>query len=170
MGRSTRFQELKKAHLVLDDFDVTVETHPPTLFLYKRTGLQISCRPLDWQLSSIAQVFTSFFPSIHMVEHLFVYELRHLPPRWHDDIENMQWLECFHLFTGVKNLYLPKKFVPSIAPALQELIGHRMTEVLPILQNIFLEGLQPSEPIEEGIQKFVAARQLSCHPITVSGW
>ena len=170
MGRSTRFQKLKKAHLVLDDFDVTVETHPPTLFLYKRTGLQISCRPLDWQLSSIAQVFTSFFPSIHMVEHLFVYELRHLPPRWHDDIENMQWLECFHPFTGVKNLYLPKKFVPSIAPALQELIGRRMTEVLPILQNIFLEGLQPSEPIEEGIQKFVAARQLSGHPITVFGW
>jgi hypothetical protein len=38
------------------------------------------------------------------------------------------------------------------------------------LQNIFLEGLQPSGPVQEGIVKFVAARQLSGHPITVSLW
>jgi hypothetical protein len=35
---------------------------------------------------------------------------------------------------------------------------------------IFLEGLQPSGPVQEDPGKFVAARQLSGHPIAVSPW
>jgi hypothetical protein len=45
-----------------------------------------------------------------------------------------------------------------------------LQEVLPALQNIFLEGLQPSGPVQEDLGKFVAARQLSGHPIAVSPW
>jgi len=71
-------------------------------------------------------------------------------------------------FIFVKNLYVSEEFVPSIVSALQELIGDRTTEVLPILQNVFFEGLQPSEPVQEGIGKFVAARQLIGQPISVS--
>jgi hypothetical protein len=68
----------------------------------------------------------------------------------------------------VKNFYVSEEFVPSIVSALQELIGDRTSEVLPVLQNIFLEGPQPSGPGQEGIGQFVAARQLTRHPITVS--
>ena len=52
-------------------------------------------------------------------------------------------------FTAVKNLYLSKEFSPSIAAALQELVGDRIIEVLPSLQNIFVEGLKPSGPFQE---------------------
>jgi hypothetical protein len=82
----------------------------------------------------------------------------------------MQWLELFDPFIAVKNLYLSKKYAPLIAPALQELVGGRTAEVLPTLQNIYLEGLQSSEPIQEGIQKFVVARQDSGHPVTIFLW
>jgi hypothetical protein len=34
---------------------------------------------------------------------------------------------------------------------LQELVGRRTTEVLPTLQNLFLEELQPPGPIQEGM-------------------
>ena len=170
LGRSTRFQELKEAHLGFAYGVVHVETHPPKLFYSKRTGLGISCKALDWQLSSLEQVITSFYPSIYTVEHLYIHK-RQLPQTQQQlDLENMQWLEIFHPFTAVKDLYLSKEFAPSIAAALQELVGGRTAEVLPILQNIYLEGLKPSGPIQEGIQKFVAARQLSSHPITVSRW
>jgi hypothetical protein len=70
----------------------------------------------------------------------------------------------------VKNLYLSKEFAPDIATVLQELVGDRMTEVLPSLQNIFVEGLEPSGPFQENIGQFVAARQLSDHHITISDW
>jgi hypothetical protein len=70
----------------------------------------------------------------------------------------------------VKNLYLSKELVLHIAPALQELVGGRTTEVFPNLQNIFLEKLQPSETVQEGVEKFVAERQVAGHPISVSRW
>jgi hypothetical protein len=62
---------------------------------------------------------------------------------------------------AAKNFYLAKTFAP-IVPALQD--------VLPTLQNIFLEGPQSLGPVQEGIGKFVAARQLSGHPIAISLW
>ena len=45
-----------------------------------------------------------------------------------------------------------------------------MTEVLPTLRNIFLEGFHPSGPVQEGIGRFIATRQVSGHPIAVSRW
>ena len=73
-------------------------------------------------------------------------------------------------FTAVKNLYLCKEFAPGIAAALQDLVGGRIMEVLPSLQNIFVEKLGPSGPFQEKIGQFVAARQLSDHPIVISDW
>jgi hypothetical protein len=62
------------------------------------------------------------------------------------------------------------EFAHRIVPALQDLVGTGATEVLPTVHNIFLEGLQPSGPIQEAIGKFVATRQVTSHPITVSRW
>ena len=92
---------------------------------------------------------------------------------WDDDgIENTLWLELLLPFTAVKNLYLSKEFAPGIALALQELVGGRITEVLPNLQNILVEGLrvEPPGPLQENIGQFVATRQLSGHPIIISVW
>ncbi len=60
--------------------------------------------------------------------------------------------------------------MPFIAPALQELIGERVTEVLPALQTLFLEEDHLLGPVQEAIGKFVATRQLAGHPIIVSHW
>ena len=89
-----------------------------------------------------------------------------------DGIENTLWLRLLRPFTAVKNLYLSKEFAPGIAAALQELVGARITEVLPSLQNIFAEGLgaEPLGPFRESIGQFVAARQVSDHPITIFDW
>ena len=170
MRRTTRFQALNEAHVDFDYYGVQVGSLPPTRTFDEKSRLRISCRELDWQLSSLAQVFTSFFPSIYMVEHLYIYGPRYLPSQWQDDIENMQWLEIFHPFTAVKNLYVSKEFARCIAPALQELVGERVTDVLPALESLFLEELQPSGPVQEAIGQFVAARQLLGHPVAVSHW
>jgi hypothetical protein len=77
----------------------------------------------------------------------------------------------FHPFTALKNLYVIKEFAEAIAPALQELVEEeRVTDILPTLENLFLEEIQPSGHIQEVIGEFVAARQLSGHPMTVSLW
>jgi hypothetical protein len=166
MGRTTKFQVLKEAHVYCDAYGGHVETLPPTRAIYTKSALKISCRKLDWQLSSLAQVFPSFFPSIHLVEHLYIYKLHQ--PTQQDIIENMQLLEILHPFTAVKNLYLTDEAAGCIEPALEELVGGRTMEVLPMLQEVFIEMVPHIRQHSEGIPKFVAARQLSGHPITVS--
>ena len=126
----------------------------------------------DWQLSSLAQAFSSSIPQalISTVEQLYIYESGFLLPRWQGDIEESQWLDVLNPFTAVKDLYLSQNFVPRIAPTLQELVGERVTEVLPALQSLFLEKLHPSGTVQEEIEKFVAERQLAEHPIAISLW
>ena len=70
----------------------------------------------------------------------------------------------------MKNLYLSIEIVPRIAPALQELVGRRTTEVLPTLENIFVEWNEMWGPLHEGIEEFFAARQLTSLPVTVLSW
>jgi len=155
----------------------TPNIHPPVeariVFFHRRVEvtsrelvLGISCRQSDWQLSSLTQVCSSSF--LEAVEHLYICEAKYKKPRWQDDIEGSQWLEVLHLFTAVKYLYLSREFVSRIAPTLQlqELAG----DVLPSLQNLFLEDLHPSEPVQGAVGKFVAARQFASHPLAVSRW
>ena len=187
MGRITRFQELKVACMRFIYEDVFVEFLPPTTTKIPRAKpaldeLSMSCKlmVLEWRLLSeslLAHVISSFFPSIYMVEHLHLgYSPQYLPPfvqlREVEGYaaEDVLWLDIFRPFTMLKNLHLSKPLASKIAPALQALVGKRTTEVLPNLQTLFLIDIQwqPSSDIPEGIQNFVAARQLSGHPITVS--
>jgi len=67
--------------------------------------------------------------------------------------------------------YLHILFLASnIASSLRLLVEDRSTEVLPTLQNFFLEERKPSRSVHEGIEQFVTARRLSGNPITVSVW
>ena len=108
-------------------------------------------------------------PPLSTLEDLYISEYPYSRPKWRDNVENSLWLELLQPFTTVMNLYLSEKFVSRIMPSLQELVVERTTEVLPSLQNIFLEGLETSGPVWEGVQQFVARRQGS-HPIAVSHW
>jgi hypothetical protein len=104
------------------------------------------------------------------MESLYIYENQYLPPYWVNDNKNTKWLDVLLPFTAVKNLYLSKQFLPRIAPALQKLTGGRTIEVLPSLQNVLLEGFQPSKPVQKGIARFISARQLANHPVAISAW
>ena len=135
--------------------------------------LAISCTQSDWQLSSLAQVFSSgFFPAVKLL-YILDQELnsRNTPSSQEDiQVETSQWLEVLHPLTAVKDLYISRGFTPRIAPTLQELVGGRVTEVLPALQTLHPVETLPSGSVQESIGKFVAARQLAGRPIAVSRW
>ena len=169
ISRTPLLGPLEKACLTFrnDTADVCLSSQSST---FDQILVKIPCEEFDWQVSSLEQVCTSSLSLLSKLEDLLILENTNSPPNWKDNIENTLWLELLHPFIAVKNLYLSEKFASCIAPALQELVGGRTTEVLPALQNLFLEGLQPSGPDQEGIVKFVATRQLSGRPITVSLW
>ena len=164
---------LDEAHVEFDDRTAIVKLRcrelPPSYLENLRIG--ISCRKPDWQLSSIEQVCSnSSLHPLSMAEDLYI-DCRYWQLVWKDDaIDNTLWLQLLLPFTTVKNLYLSKQFAPGIAAALQELTGGGMTEVLPSLQNILVEGLEPSGPLRENVGQFVTARQLSGHLVAISEW
>ncbi len=166
ISRTPKFNVRDEARVVFSESDVQItlsQTFDETL------KLGILCNQSEWQLSSMAQVGNSFFPQalVHTVEHFYILENEFWRPIWQDDIENDQWLELLHPFTNVKDLHLSREFVPRITPALRELVGERVTEVLPALGTVCLEGPLLLGPVQEAIGQFVAARQFAGHPISV---
>jgi hypothetical protein len=128
----------REATVQFDDIFARVRLSPGTL------EIVIPCRGPNWQLSSIEQVCKSSLHPLSTVEDLCI-KREYSNPFWRNDpVENNPWLQLLLPFTTAKNLYLSKVFAPGIAPALQELVGGRITEVLPSLQNIFVDGLEPS--------------------------
>jgi hypothetical protein len=139
---------------------------------YDRAGLsvKIRCPSREWQLSSVKQLCTSSLPPVSTLEDLYIFELLGAELFWQGDVEDALWPEILRPFVAVKNLFISDELAYCIAPALQELVGARTTEVLPALENIYLEELPPSGPRLIGIKKFVAARQLTGHPVPVFPW
>jgi hypothetical protein len=139
IDRTPQLKTHDEARMVFSDSGASVSL--PRTFDDRGLELGISCRQIDWQLSSLAQVCGSCFPQalISAVEHLYILERRLAPHHMEDDIENNQWLELFLPFTTVRNLYLSKGFAPRVMLALQEFVGDRATGVLPALQYLHLE-------------------------------
>ena len=169
ISRTPLSRELKIAHLTLRNREAGLGFSSRTAGV-RIFSVNILCQGLDWQLSSLEQVCTSCLPPLSKLEDLYTYEDPESQPDWKDDIENGLWLQLLHSFAAVKNLYLSEEIARRIGPALQELAEGRTTEVLPALQNIILDGLESSGPVQEGIAKFVAARQAASRPIEVSNW
>ena len=169
ISRTPNVKAHDEARLVFTDLDVSItlpETFEGAVDLGSRYGQSY------WRLLSLAQIGSlSFLQAfISPVERLYVVENIFLGFQWQNDTESSRWLEIFRPFTNVKSLYISRQFAPHIVSALQELVGERVTEALPALQALFIQELPSSGPVQEGIGKFVAARQLSGHSIVVSRW
>ena len=172
VSRSSALKSPNEAHVFFENLTTSVKLRPQAIDL-EYFQVKISCREPDWQLSSVAEICTISLPLLSTTENLFIYEVLdslHSQLDWNDGISNIEWLDPLLPFTAVKNLYISKEFVPRIAPALEDMAGGGTTEVLPTLQNLYLEGFQPSESIEEGIERFISARRLIDRPIAISVW
>jgi hypothetical protein len=130
--------------------------------------LIIECDNLVGQVSSIAAICRELSPHLSRVEHLDLHG-KHLPlaPSWQGDTvpADLDWLAFFYPFISVQNLSVSKNLVPFFVPALEELTKEGATDVFPKLRTLSLEGVQPSGPVREAIEVFIATRSLSCHPV-----
>jgi F-box-like len=169
ISRTLTSEEVIEAHVVFGSSTAWVGLELQASY-FEEVKVEISCEVLNWQLSSLSQICTSSLPLLSTTENLYIHEHLQSQLDGKDGIEDTEWLELLLPFTAVKDLYLSKQFAPRITPALQELTGGRTVELLPTLQNLFLEGFQPSEPVHEGIAQFISARQLTKHPVAISVW
>jgi len=172
INRTPTLRALNEARVQFNDRIANIALQSrPSKTNFVDLQINILCVEPDWQLSSIEQFCSSSLHPLSTVEELY-FESHSSALVWENDAtESTLWLGVLLPFTAVRNLYLSKKFAPAIgAPALQELIGARITEVLPSLRNIFVEDVDPSgyRSFEKNVGQFVAARQLSDHPVAIS--
>ena len=169
ISRTSTLEVLETVHVFLQDDDARIRLSSESSG-YRELIVKI---PGEMQLLRIC---TSYLPPLSRSENLYMYEntCAQLDLLDEDTLWSWLWLELLRPFTSVKNLYLSDAIASCITHILQALHHRgRTTEVLPALENIFFEGIQPWKPIPEGIEKFISARQLSGRPITfypVSSW
>jgi F-box-like len=169
ISRTPMFTTLSEARVGFCGDSVRL-TLSSSRFGFEELKILLSCEESDRQLSTLARVWTSFSPLFSKLNNFFIHEVEYMQPHWQDNVESHDWLELLLPFTAVESLYVSKEFVPGITAALQELVRKRITEVLPTLRNLFLEGLRRSGPAHKNIGLFVFARQLLGRPIAVSLW
>ena len=163
IGRTPKLKTfVEKAHVRYFYNTVMVELNLP---FSKFIKLDIPCQESDLE----PLFLMSSLPPFPTVERLYFHAVGLTPIfKEHWCIKNTQWLELSHSFTALKEIhFVSKSFASTIMPMLQALGGETVTEVLPALRHISLPKFEVSEPIQEAIQQFITARQLSGHPLTV---
>jgi hypothetical protein len=166
IGRAPRFKANDEAEIVFFDKIISFKLASQAI---GHEGPVVSIQS-TLSVSNMAHICTPPFPPFSALERLCIYDVVHVGATWREVMNNTQWLEILRPFTTVKNLYICQLLAPQIVSSLQELVDGGMIEVLPILQNIFIEGLRPSRPVRERIELLVSTRQLSGHPINISQW
>jgi len=173
ISRTEKIKALTQAALAFYNtvIEITLSTQTQTVADRGMLVLRVSSRESDWQLSSLAQLCSSALPLLSTLERLNIHEHPFWGTHWQGDMENTQWMEFLGLFTAMEGLYLSNGVALRVARALQGLAREGVvTDMLPSLRNIFVEGLQLTGSVHEAIGQFIAARQLSDHPLTVGYW
>jgi hypothetical protein len=166
-----KFQSPDKAHVAFTDDRITA-----TLFFpasrYGRLVLGILGDESVGQLSSLIRLCRPLMPAFAMVERLCIREHGYcLQQHWKRGIKHSHWLQLLRFFTRAKDLYISGEITTYIVSVLESLVGERATEVLPALQNLLLDEYDELQRATlAGIEEFIAARELSGHPIAVSDW
>ena len=154
--------------------EVTFESNMITFRAYSRPNhsspdqpyvqTSVVCGGLGRQVLHIAQVVSHVSATISNVVHLeFVVQLqRYRQLRQLEGTDDVEWLHLFHQFSAVQTLRVSHKLAGHVALALESITGETVAEALSSLDLIYLAD-QPAS----SIGKFVAARCLSDHPITV---
>ena len=127
--------------------------------------LQIPCKQLDWQLSSMAQVCDQLSPLTVGVQHL-VFNTNDWSSG-QDDVNGEQWLQLVRSFRGARTLSLAGELVIGLLRALRQADeGYTTDTVLPALSNLRVQKPMFLDlPFWDVARSLVTSRGLSCQPI-----
>ena len=132
-----------------DANDSDQDRHLPTIV--------VSCKAVYWSYASSSQVLRQFPAPLSNTVHL---ELVNDPEKQY--VAGIEWLRFFHQFSKVQTLLVHQDLAWQVAVTLREITEEMITELLPSLELICLEGKWP--PL---INNFVAPRRRLGYPVTV---
>ena len=131
------------AGLKFSDERVDVALYPREAMTYA-FGINVHCSHLDWQVSSMAQIFNALRQVISEVEYLILeHELHTSSSEEHNEVDHTEWRRLLRWFSSAKTLRIDD----GIAKELKELLRclqwddrEHLLEFLPELQELKYSG------------------------------
>jgi hypothetical protein len=125
--------------------------------------INVGCWDVDWQVSSVAQIFNSLSQIFFTVEQLTLEHMEHSrSSEEHNEVERTEWRKLLRSFSNVKTLRIDKGLVGQLSRCLQLEDGELPLELLPELQELTYTG---SGDAGGGFTSFADARQNAGRPV-----
>jgi hypothetical protein len=117
--------------------------------------VNVSCKSLDWQIGSAAEVCSALGEVLSTVEDLTL-DLRviGMPPDWESTLDGELWHELLLPFTGVKKLHIGSSLTLELSQALESDAGG---VVLPGLQE--LDVSLKTDDVTNALTGFIESRE-----------
>ena len=165
---STENLRFSEAKLKFSDEHVDVEVYPreeaeTEMYAFH---IRVHCWHLDWQVSSVAQIFHALSQRFSAVEHLTLeHEIHSQSFEEHNDVDRTEWHKLFKPFINVRTLFIDDGLVKELVRCLQSEDGEDPSELLlPELQEVIYSG---SGDTDDAFTSFINVRQSSGHPVTL---
>jgi hypothetical protein len=153
------------AKLVFFDDQLDVKVYPHDEAEMYSLSIIVLCCHLDWQLSSVAQIFNSLSPLSSAVEHLTLErEVHSQSSEAHNEADRTEWRRLLGSFRNVKTLRIEEGLVEELSRCLESDDGELTLELLPELQELTYSG---SGNTSDVFTSFIGARQDAGRPLTL---
>jgi hypothetical protein len=126
-------------------------------------SINVDCWHLDWQVSSVAQIFSALSQISSAVEHLtLVHEAHSRSSEEHNDVDRNEWRKLLRSFSNVKTLRIDNGVLKVLSRCLPSEDGEQPLEILPELQELTYPG---SSNANDVFTPFIDARQNAGRPV-----
>jgi hypothetical protein len=143
---------------------VYVEVNPPEAKTFA-FSINVDCWHLDWQVSSVAQIFNALSQMFSPVEHLtLVHEVHSQSSEEHNEVDRTEWSKLLRSFSNVKTLQIDDGLVRELSSCLRLDDGEHPLELLPELHEFTYPG---SSDADDAFTPFIDARQNAGRPVTL---
>lgn len=153
------------AKFMFSDEGVAVKGYPYEGARTHTFFMHVGCRPLDWQVSSTAQIFDALRPLCSAVMYLVLgYKERNPLLKWHNEADRAQWRDLLRSFSNVKTLRVHNGLVRDLSRSLQSDDGESPLELLPELKELVYSA---GSDATDAFTAFIDARQIAGRPVAL---
>ena len=144
-----------------------------SVFVYPHMGsgtanfyIDIMCEHLDWQVSSVAQIFNLLDPLFSMVVDISLdCKEYNVSSGWHNQVDRVQWRKLLASFRNVRTLRVHDDLAAQLSHSLR-LNGEPPLELLPELKQLIC----PVWSVDDRtFAEFIHEREVASHPVNLIG-
>ena len=163
-SNTTENLRFDSARFWFDDKRAHVEIYPLGEAEMK-AFISVFCWHLDWQVSSMAQIFDSLSHLFSAVEHLtFEHKVHSRSSEEHNEVDRTEWCKLLRSFRNAKTVWIDNGLVKQLSRLLELEDGEHPLELLPELQEL---AYSRSGDTGDAFTSFINARQNAGRPVTL---